>query len=567
MRRLAQLALTSALTALALAAIAGSASATSVPGPNGKIVFASGRANSEIANPANDDLARIWVADSTTGTPVQVTTLPTGVQHRHPNWSPDHTKIAYAAGVAFSGKYAIWIADLETGSQTEFVPAAQGQDRPTWSPDGTKIAYGSGAGIFVKSIAPGSTPVQITTGATDQRAVWSPDGNTIYFNRGAVNDRDIWSKTPVAIDGTETDLLAGTGATNDDWQPAVSPDGSKLCFLRGPQSDGADLYTANVNGTGVTGFATTGPGAGTGELNCVWSPDGSHILYTLGAFGLGDLAMRDKNGNDFQTLTSLNVPSPHFDGNADWATNFPPTCQNQTVNTGVNKFIQIQLTCIDPDFGFGAAPPTRTPIDSVFMDLTGRPAHGNIGGLSEDRKIVYTPNKDFKGIDTIKFDGTDGTTFGNGAITIQVGTNPNGTPDNTAPRFSRVKLSAKRWKRGSKLPSIARTKVGTTISFRLDEAGQVTLGFQRKATGRRVGGKCRKQTSRNRSKRRCNRFVSAGSIPAFAGKVGLNRVRFQGRLSRSRRLALGRYRVVLSVRDSAANRSTRNGPTFTIVAH
>jgi hypothetical protein len=326
----------------------------------------------------------------------------------------------------------------------------------------------------------------------------------------------------------------------------------------------ADLYTASVNGTGVTPFSTT---TNVGDLNCVWSPDGSEVMYTQGAFSAGDLWMRDKNGGSPQELTALNVPPPHFDGNADWATNLSPNCQNQTVNTGVNKFIQIQLTCTDPDFGPGAAPPTPTTIDSVFMDITQKPAKGNIGNLSDDRKIVYTPNKDFKGTDTIKFDGTDGTSFGNGTITIQVGTNANGTPDNTAPRISSVKISAKRWKRGSKLPSIARTKVGTTISFRLDEAGQVTLGFQKKTKGRRVGRKCRKQTSRNRSKRSCTRFVSAGSIPAFAGKVGLNRVRFQGRLTRSRRLGLGTYRLVLSVVDNAANKSKRNGPSFTIVAH
>jgi dipeptidyl aminopeptidase/acylaminoacyl peptidase len=565
MRQLPRLALTSALTALVLAAIAGTASATSVPGPNGKIAFASGRASvgHPTPDPADAD-ARIWVADGLSSGAVQVTTLPDGMQHRHPNWSPDHTKIAYAAGTAFSGTYAIWIADLTTGQQFQFVPAAAGQDRPTWSPDGTKIAYGDGAGIAVKDIAPGSMPVQITSNSTDQRAVWSPDGNTIYFNRGAAGDRDIWSKTPVSPTGTETDLLNGTGMANDDWQPAVSPDGSKLCFLRGQQdATSGNLETANVNGTGVTGFATE---PGITELNCVWSPDGSSILYTRGAFGAGDLAIRDKNGGNMQTLTGLSVAS-HFDGNADWATNFPPTCQNQTVNTGVNQFVSIQLVCIDPDFGNGAAAPTPTPIDAVFMDLNTQGLKGNIGNLSPDAKVVYTPPKDFKGTDSFAFDGTDGTSFANGTITIHVGTNPNGTIDNTAPKFSSVRISAKRWRRGAALPHISKTKVGMTISFRLSEAGRVTLGFQKKTKGRRVGGKCRKQTSHNRSKRRCTRFVSAGSVPGFAGKAGLNKVRFQGRLTTRRRLGLGTYRLVLSVVDNAANRSKRNGPTFTIVAH
>jgi Tol biopolymer transport system component len=184
MRRLAPLALTSALAALALA-LPSTASATALPGANGKIVFASGRQNSDDPSPpATDANARLWVVDWPGGTPVQVTSHTTTTQDRHPNWSPDHTKIVYATGTAFSGTYELRIRDLVAGTDTPFVAAAAGQDRPTFSPDGTKVAYGNGAGLFVKGIAPGSLPVQITNVATDQRAVWSPDGNTLYFNRG-----------------------------------------------------------------------------------------------------------------------------------------------------------------------------------------------------------------------------------------------------------------------------------------------------------------------------------------------------------------------------------------------
>src|ERR1044071_450520 len=125
----------------------GSAFATAIPGPNGKIVFASGRVGA-----ASDSEARIFVADSTISDPVQVTTTPSGtnIQHRHPDWSPDHSKIVYAAGTGFNAdrNYALWILDLKTGSQTQFVAAANGQDRPTWSPDGTRIAYGSGGNLY-----------------------------------------------------------------------------------------------------------------------------------------------------------------------------------------------------------------------------------------------------------------------------------------------------------------------------------------------------------------------------------------------------------------------------------
>jgi len=570
MRQLARLALTSSLTALALAAMPTTSMATAPPGPNGKIVFTSGRANSDFPSPmsGNDNDARIWVADYPSGTPVQVTSTSANVQDRHPSWSPDHTKIVYAEGAPFdpNGSYSIWIKDLVTGSQTQFLPAAPHQDHPVWSPDGTEIAYGSNGDIFVKGVAPGSQPVQITNDPdVEERPFWSSDGSTIYYTRlVGTGNRDIYKKSPVTPTGTETDIVSGS---TDDWQPAVSPDNKRLCWLRGDGVGGslnnnADIYIGNTDGSDIHAFANV---AGTGELDCVWAPDDSRILYTFGIFPAGDMQTKDFFGN-VTSLDSMNVMS-HFDGNADWATNVSPACANQTVNTGVNQFVSIQLSCIDPDFGPAADPPTPTPIDPVFMDVNAQGLKGNIGNLSEDGKVIYTPPKDFKGTDSFGFDGTDGTSFGNGTITIRVGTNPNGTIDNTAPRFSSVKISAKRWRRGSALPHISKTKVGMTISFRLSEAGQVTLKFQRKTKGRRSGRKCVKQTHRNRSKRSCTRFVSAGSVPGLAGKAGLNKVLFEGRLTTRSRLALGTYRLVLSVVDKAANRSTRKGPTFTIVAH
>ena len=152
-----------------------------------------------------------------------------------------------------------------TGDQSEFVPAAPGQDRPTWSPDGTKIAYGSQGSIWVKDVAPGSQPVQITNGATDQRPVWSPDGNTLYFNRGAAGNRDLYQVTPVAPTGTVTGVLT---TPTDDWQPAVSPDGKRLCFLRGGQDNTADIFTVNVDGNGRHP-AVDHPGRGRPQLRLV----------------------------------------------------------------------------------------------------------------------------------------------------------------------------------------------------------------------------------------------------------------------------------------------------------
>jgi hypothetical protein len=401
------------------------------------------------------------------------------------------------------------------------------------------------------------TQITDTPGIVEERPVWSPDGETLYYNRGEpTKQRDIYSKSPISLAGAEIPIV--TGAT-DDWQPAISPDGKRLCFLRGPQSDSADIYTVNVNGTGVAPFSATSL---KGDLNCVWSPDGTHILYTLGAFMAGELFTRDINGNDPTPLSSMNVES-HFDGNADWATNFPPKCDTKTAQIGVNQFATINLSCIDPDFGFGAEPPTPTPLESEALEIAMGPSHGAIGGIV-DGKVIYTPAKDFQGTDSFTYTASDGTSNAVPAsVTIQVGTG-GGAPDHTPPAISAIKVSAKKWRLGSSLAKISKAPVGTAISFGLSEAARASLTFQRAQPGRRSGRNCVKQTGANDARPKCTRYVGAGSIN-FNAKSGQNKVRFQGLITKSRKLSLGGYRVVVGARDAAGNRSARNGPTFTIV--
>src|SRR5207253_271642 len=87
-------------------------------------------------------------AGSTTGP------LVTGLtdQHRHPTWSPDRTKVAFAEGPGGATGYDIYILDLTTPNATpQNITNTSGttEDRPAWSPDGTRIAYEKGNDIIV----------------------------------------------------------------------------------------------------------------------------------------------------------------------------------------------------------------------------------------------------------------------------------------------------------------------------------------------------------------------------------------------------------------------------------
>ena len=122
------------------------------------------------------------------------------------------------------------------------------------------------------------------------------------------------------------------------------------------------------------------------------------------------------------------------------------------------------------------------------------------------------------------------------------------------------------WSEGSKLATFSRKKkrVGTTISFVLNEPASVSFAFTQQLGGRKVKGRCVTQTNKNRHKPSCRRTVTQGTL-SFAGHTGLNKVVFQGRISPSKRLGLGAYTLGITATNSAGERSSPRSLNFTIV--
>jgi hypothetical protein len=92
------------------------------------------------------------------------------------------------------------------------------------------------------------------------------------------------------------------------------------------------------------------------------------------------------------------------------------------------------------------------------------------------------------------------------------------------------------------------------VRFTLSEAATVRLGLERATTGRRVGGGCVRQTRSNRSRSACVRYVVVRGVLTKKLVAGAASVRFDGRLG-GKRLAVGRYRLVLVGTDAAGNAS------------
>ena len=109
-----------------------------------------------------------------------------------------------------------------------------------------------------------------------------------------------------------------------------------------------------------------------------------------------------------------------------------------------------------------------------------------------------------------------------------------------------------------------RKPLGTTVTFQLATASKVVLTVQRAAAGRKSGGRCVAPSKRLRSAKRCVRKVTLPGNVTKQGIVGVNLIRFSGKL-RGRALAPGPYTLVLTLPKAGAAAAVALAKGFRII--
>ena len=351
-------------------------------------------------------------------------------QHRHPTWSPDRTKIAYAEGPSTGSNFDIFILDLTNPLATpQNITNSNNvtDDRPAWSPDGTRIAFESEnadgsnqLNIKIYNVATGIT-TDLTSTANDtweHKPAWTPDSQTIFFGDGnpstaTLGDMDILFMPATGGGATQVTVEGNVS----EFQPSISPDGTQMCFTRGDLGNGnARVIVSLTNGGGQQELPGT---SGVPSYNCTWSPDGTKIAYVQGVFTSGDLYV--ENSDLSGGLLPLETTTGHFDGNPDWAPDGRPQCSDQTVITVVNKPVSVPLPCEDTGPAY-----ERTPLKAIVLSNFG-PAQGTVNTTALvplPGSVIYTPNPGFLGTDSFRVAAIDDVAFGDrdGTQTIRVTT-------------------------------------------------------------------------------------------------------------------------------------------------
>lgn len=128
-----------------------------------------------------------------------------------------------------------------------------------------------------------------------------------------------------------------------------------------------------------------------------------------------------------------------------------------------------------------------------------------------------------------------------------------------------------RWREGSQLAHISRSKTptGTTFSFSLNEQANVSFSFTQIHGGLKGGHSCLAKLENTRHKknvRRASCSAIAAATLSFISYSGTNNVLFAGRVSRTSELKPGRYELIIIAINSAGQRSMPVSLSFTITS-
>jgi Tol biopolymer transport system component len=230
---------------------------------------------------------------------------------KHPAWSPNHTKLAFAR-YAFLN-FGIGVVNSDGTGLTALTTNTGDQD-PRFSPDGTKIAFARAASTgqydlwIMNADGTGQTPLTFTPAYTEFEPDFSPDGKSIVFATFENGNPDI-----AVLDLTTMKRTIISASPWNELNPVWSPDGKRIAFQTG-LSGGNNACIAMVapNGGQRTDFKANG-------LQCsepTWSPDSQNLGFRVQANGLSLIAQVPVNN---LAAVALVTKTTYLDAAPSWA--------------------------------------------------------------------------------------------------------------------------------------------------------------------------------------------------------------------------------------------------------
>ncbi len=402
-------------------------------------------------------------------------------------------------------------ATVSSGPSGAMAIAVSPDGQSVYVADGLNYVYqfdvGAGGQLVPKS------PAKVAAGFNPYDVIVSPDGKSVYAtNHGgdSVSEFDVGAGGELSPKSSPT-ISAGT----NPYGLAITPDGDNVYVV----NNGGTVSEFDVGAGGVlSAHSPATINAGTGPRQVAITPDG-HSLYVTDTGGSAvsqyAIAAGTLSPGTPATVPVGPLPNGIAVGPLTATDTTPPTVSVSTPAAGAEyaqgQKVRAAFTCSDPDGAGDVASCVGTVPSGQAID-TSSPGDKTFTVLATDRAGN-------RGSATIHY-------------TVLA-----------PPALSHASESHRRWREGSRRATLARarTPVGTTFRFALNEPASVELTF--KLAGRKVKGAL-----------------------SFHGHAGTNKVSFDGRLGGSKKLPLGAYTLTIVATNALGKRSNPTMLRFTVVA-
>ncbi|MGI0005903.1 MAG: TolB family protein, partial [Nitrososphaera sp.] len=211
-------------------------------------------------------------------------------------WSPDGTKIVFAAGKANGG---IYVVNLDGSGLAKLTSSGQ---KPDWSPDGTRIVFSANGTLLITNSDGRSGFETLPSFSGGEFPRWSPDGTKILFSKGDglyVVDLEAGRSNLTKI----YDEIPSTFVGSPDWQR-----------LLGKQST-LTVKSQDPDGNPITGYWTVLYDSNGSVLNTGFTP----ATFTLNSGQQYKIGMGDYGSYSFDHwLDNLSAQNPrNISGNSN----------------------------------------------------------------------------------------------------------------------------------------------------------------------------------------------------------------------------------------------------------
>lgn len=263
----------------------------------------------------------VFALTDSTSKPIRLTA--SGYHDTTPAWSPDGTRIVFAA--AAGSRADLYWANVDNtpvigpdGKTTYYYKVTDGEGfnlAPDWSSQNV-LAFHSdrvGSQLDIYTIGPDGAFLSRLTedAASDNNPSWSPDGSQIAFS--STRSNNVPEIFIMEADGRNVRKITTTAAGSASLAPAWSPDGSRMLYVLQSDSTGErDICSMDADGGNVVQLTTDGKG---NHFPC-WSPDGTQIAFEhTGSENTADIWIMNADGTNKHSV----APARERDAYPAWS--------------------------------------------------------------------------------------------------------------------------------------------------------------------------------------------------------------------------------------------------------